>query len=215
VLVYLCHSILLFGCCRFNIAVRSATAMMIPMLEFQARQFAAGGAHAENIDTSAGIYSEVLRRLGDAKQSAQAVDQDLKLYMASSGGGSSGELDDAHGRGKEEEAATGEYSGILGASGEEEYGFEGEEEEEGIELLLPDSDDEEGVGGGVGGGGHIAYPARHPHTQQGRGAGGDFASAYQQHQYGSEGKESDVRGSGGVGAYSGSPSKTAQGHLYA
>lgn len=56
-------------------AVRSASAMFVPMLGFQAQNFQSGGVHAGKIDAEQALFQEITRRLEELKDSAMAQEQ--------------------------------------------------------------------------------------------------------------------------------------------
>ena len=74
-------------------AVRSATAMLIPMLEFQARQFIDGGLHHAKIDASRALYAEIQRRLNEQQESAsqQQTVADPNAFLPTTGSWDQGE----------------------------------------------------------------------------------------------------------------------------
>lgn len=64
-------------------AVRSASAMMIPMLEFQAKQFEDDGLHRARLDSGRALYAEIERRLGELKEAAAVRAGEEKLLSSS------------------------------------------------------------------------------------------------------------------------------------
>jgi hypothetical protein len=66
----------------FNMAVRSASAMIIPMLEFQALQFRDGGLHHAKIDAERSMYAEIQRRLDELHESATLREEPVDTFYA-------------------------------------------------------------------------------------------------------------------------------------
>lgn len=63
-------------------AVRSASAMIIPMLEFQALQFKEGGMHHAKIDAERSMYAEIQRRLDELHESATLREEPADTFYA-------------------------------------------------------------------------------------------------------------------------------------
>lgn len=60
-------------------AVRSASAMIIPMMEFQAQQFCEGGMFHQKIGQHLSLYNEIERRLSELKESNQQHHEDVEV----------------------------------------------------------------------------------------------------------------------------------------
>jgi hypothetical protein len=64
-------------------AVRSASAMVIPMMEFQAQQFRDGGMFHGKIQENMSLYTEIERRLAELRESQQAREEEpANAYLA-------------------------------------------------------------------------------------------------------------------------------------
>lgn len=74
-------------------AVRSASAMMIPMLEFQAKQFEESGLHRARLDTGRALYAEIERRLSELKDAAAVRAEDNKMSSAENAAHLGGQFD--------------------------------------------------------------------------------------------------------------------------
>lgn len=65
-------------------AVRSASAMIIPMLEFQAQQFMPNGLHHTKMDAERSMYAEIQRRLAELSENAESKEENEVNFAGTS-----------------------------------------------------------------------------------------------------------------------------------
>ena len=115
-------------------AVRSASAMIVPMLEFQAQQFSPNGLHFLKLEAERNMYAEIQRRLAELHESNSMREENDNVFYAGTTAfpnvmGENGMYEGESGR------ENGSYEGNS-----QESNYEEEEEEESSEEGTPGQD---------------------------------------------------------------------------
>jgi len=117
-------------------AVRSASAMIIPMLEFQAQQFCPNGLHYLKLEAERNMYAEIQRRLAELHESNSMREENENVFYAGTTAFPN---------------VMGENGVFEGDSGRENGELEGNSEESNYEEEEEESSEEGSAGEDIGG----------------------------------------------------------------